>query len=98
MRTTHHRRCPNPHAHTDTSLSACIVHLPTGDVLSRGHNQRVQKGSMILHGETDALENLGRIPNVGILAECAMFSTLSPCQMCTGTVILYKFAKVGGTS
>ncbi|KAL1409840.1 Cytosine deaminase [Vanrija albida] len=71
----------------------CIVHAPTGDVLSRGHNKRVQENSNIRHGETDALENLGRVRE-GLLRECIMFTTLSPCIMCSGTCVLYKFPTV----
>lgn len=62
------------------SHSGCIVHKPTGDVLSKGHNKRVQENSNIKHGETDALENLGRVRE-GLLRECIMFTTLSPCIM-----------------
>lgn len=59
---------------------AAIVHLPTGKVLAKGHNQRVQLNSNIRHGEMDALENLGRVDE-GVFRECAMFTTLSPCIM-----------------
>ncbi|BEJ02955.1 hypothetical protein CcaverHIS641_0101300 [Cutaneotrichosporon cavernicola] len=70
-------------------IGAAVVHLPTGKVLARGHNQRVQMNSNIRHGEMDALENMGRV-DAGVLRECAMFTTLSPCYMCSGTCVLYK--------
>ncbi|KLT44870.1 putative cytosine deaminase [Cutaneotrichosporon oleaginosum] len=70
-------------------IGAAVVHLPSGKVLARGHNQRVQMNSNIRHGETDALENMGRVSE-GVLRECAMFTTLSPCYMCSGTCVLYK--------
>lgn len=64
-----------------------------GQVLSQGHNQRVQKGSVVLHGEMDALENAGR-QSAGIYAQCTLYTTLSPCSMCAGTIILYGIPKV----
>ena len=64
-----------------------------GVVLGRGHNRRVQKGSAILHGETDALENAGRLPAT-TYAKSVMFTTLSPCDMCTGAILLYGIPRV----
>lgn len=64
-----------------------------GEIIGRGHNRRVQKGSAILHGEMDALENLGRQPP-GIYRECALYTTLSPCPMCTGAILLYGIPRV----
>jgi cytosine deaminase len=64
-----------------------------GEIVGRGHNRRVQKGSPILHGEMDALENAGRL----IAAEyrrSVMYTTLSPCHMCTGAILLYEIPKV----
>lgn len=69
------------------------MHLPTGKVLAKGHNQRVQENSNTMHGEMDALEKLGRVSE-GVLRECAMFTTLSPCLMCTGACLLYKVPTV----
>jgi creatinine deaminase len=59
-----------------------------GRIIGRGHNRRVQKGSAILHGEMDALENAGRQP-ASIYHEAVLYTTLSPCAMCSGAIILY---------
>jgi cytosine deaminase len=64
-----------------------------GEVIGRGHNRRVQKGSAILHGEMDALENAGRRP-AAVYRECTLYTTLSPCSMCTGAILLYGIPKV----
>jgi cytosine deaminase len=64
-----------------------------GRILGRGHNQRVQQGSVIRHGEMDALENAGRQP-ASIYRECTLYTTLSPCAMCSGTVLLYGIPRV----
>lgn len=64
-----------------------------GKLLGRGHNMRVQKGSAIHHGETSALENSGRLP-ASAYKGATMFTTLSPCDMCTGACILYGISKV----
>lgn len=64
-----------------------------GKIIGRGHNRRVQKGSAILHGEMDALENAGR-QTAAVYRECELYTTLSPCPMCSGTVILYGIPKV----
>ncbi len=64
-----------------------------GQVVGRGHNRRVQLGSAIRHGETDALENAGRLPAT-TYARSTMYTTLSPCHMCTGAMLLYKIARV----
>jgi cytosine/creatinine deaminase len=64
-----------------------------GRILGRGHNRRVQKGSAILHGEMDALENAGRLP-ARIYRECSIYTTLSPCAMCSGTILLYGIPRV----
>ncbi|ODN83006.1 hypothetical protein L202_01237 [Cryptococcus amylolentus CBS 6039] len=74
-------------------IGAALVHLPTSRILSTGHNNRVQKSSNVRHGEMDCLENLGRVKE-GLLRECAMFTTLSPCIMCSATCILYKIPVV----
>lgn len=64
-----------------------------GEVLATGSNQRVQQGSAIRHGETDCLENAGRLP-AGVYARATMVTTLSPCDMCTGAILLYKIPRV----
>jgi cytosine deaminase len=63
------------------------------DVLGRGHNRRVQWGSVIRHGETDALENAGRHP-AEVYRRATMYTTLSPCHMCTGAILLYRIPRV----
>lgn len=64
-----------------------------GKVLGSGHNRRVQQGSAIRHGETDCLENIGRLP-ASVYARSTMYSTLSPCDMCTGAILLYGIPRV----
>jgi cytosine/creatinine deaminase len=64
-----------------------------GNTLSTGYNKRVQLGSAIRHGETDALENAGRLP-ASVYAGATMVTTLSPCDMCTGAILLYKIPRV----
>ena len=64
-----------------------------GKIVGRGHNQRVQKGSAVLHAEMDCLENAGRL-KAKDYQRAALYSTLSPCDMCSGTVLLYKIPKV----
>ena len=59
-----------------------------GEIIGRGHNRRVQRGSVVLHAEMDALENAGRLP-AGDYRRSVLYSTLSPCDMCTGAVLLY---------
>ncbi len=64
-----------------------------GKIVGRGHNRRVQKGSAILHAEMDALENAGRL-SARDYQRAVLYSTLSPCDMCSGTALLYKIPKV----
>ena len=64
-----------------------------GKIIGRGHNRRVQKGSAILHGEMDALENAGRQP-ASVYKNSVLYTTLSPCPMCSGTILLYGIPKV----
>lgn len=64
-----------------------------GNILGRGHNRRVQKGSVVLHGEMDALENAGR-QAASVYRHCTLYTTLSPCPMCTGAILLYGIPKV----
>jgi cytosine deaminase len=72
-------------------IGSVLVHR--GKILGRGHNRRVQQGSAILHGEMDALENAGRQP-ASVYAECTLYTTLSPCPMCTGAILLYRIPRV----
>jgi creatinine deaminase len=64
-----------------------------GQVLAAGHNRRVQQGSAIRHGETDALEEAGRLP-AAVYRRATMYTTLSPCDMCTGAILLYGIPRV----
>lgn len=72
-------------------IGGVLVH--NGQIISRGRNQRVQKGNPILHGEIDTLSNAGR-HNAAFYRECTIYTTLSPCIMCTGAILLYKIPKV----
>ena len=64
-----------------------------GKIVGRGHNRRVQKGSAILHAEMDCLENAGRL-TAKDYSRSVLYSTLSPCDMCSGTALLYKIPRV----
>ena len=64
-----------------------------GKIVGRGHNQRVQKGSAVLHAEMDCLENAGRL-SAADYARSTLYSTLSPCDMCSGAVLLYEIPRV----
>ena len=64
-----------------------------GEVLGVGRNRRVQQGSVIRHGETDCLENVGRLP-ASTYHRSTLYTTLSPCQMCAGTILLYGIPRV----
>lgn len=72
-------------------IGSVIVHQ--GRIIGRGHNRRVQKGSAILHGEMDAFENAGRQP-AQVYREATLYTTLSPCPMCSGAILLYGIPKV----
>ena len=72
-------------------IGSVLVHK--GRIIGRGHNRRVQQGSAILHGEMDALEDAGRQP-AGVYRESVIYTTLSPCSMCTGAILLYGIPKV----
>lgn len=72
-------------------IGSVLVHRD--EIIGRGHNRRVQDGSVVLHGEMDALENTGRRPAV-IYRECVIYTTLSPCSMCSGAILLYGIPKV----
>ena len=72
-------------------IGSVIVHK--GKIIGRGHNRRVQQGSAILHGEMDALENAGRL-TASVYHESILYTTLSPCSMCSGAILLYGIPKV----
>ncbi len=72
-------------------IGSVLVHK--GKIIGRGHNQRVQQGSAILHAEMAALENAGRLP-ASVYAESTLYSTLSPCPMCSGAAVLFKIPRI----
>jgi len=72
-------------------IGAILVN--SGAIVGRGHNRRVQKDSVILHGEMDALENAGR-QSAAFYRECTLYTTLSPCSMCSGAILLYGIPHV----
>jgi cytosine deaminase len=72
-------------------IGSVIVH--DGRIIGRGHNRRVQRGSPILHGEMDAFENAGRQPAT-VYRNSVLYTTLSPCPMCSGAILLYGIPKV----
>lgn len=72
-------------------IGSVLVH--NGQIIGRGHNRRIQNGSTTLHGEMDALENAGR-RSATVYRECVIYTTLSPCPMCSGAILLYGIPKV----
>lgn len=72
-------------------IGSVIVH--NGRIIGRGHNRRVQNGSAILHGEMDAFENAGRQP-ASVYRDAVLYTTLSPCAMCSGAMLLYGIRRV----
>jgi cytosine deaminase len=72
-------------------IGSVLVH--GGRILGRGHNRRVQRASAVLHGEMDALENAGR-QLASVYRECVLYTTLSPCAMCSGAILLYGIPRV----
>lgn len=72
-------------------IGSVLVHR--GRIIGRGHNQRQQRGSVVLHGEMDALENAGRQP-AWVYRESVLYTTLSPCPMCSGAIVLYGIPRV----
>jgi cytosine/creatinine deaminase len=72
-------------------IGSVLVH--DGRIIGRGHNRRVQSGSVVLHGEMDALENAGRQP-ASVYREAVLYTTLSPCPMCSGAILLYGIPRV----
>jgi cytosine/creatinine deaminase len=72
-------------------IGSVLVH--EGRIIGRGHNCRVQTGSPIDHGEMNCLRNAGRLP-ARVYRDCTLYTTLSPCPMCSGAILLYKIARV----
>ena len=72
-------------------IGSVLVHR--GCIIGRGHNRRLQRGSAVLHGEMDALENAGRQP-ASVYRESVLYTTLSPCPMCSGAILLYGIPRV----
>ena len=72
-------------------IGSVLVHRDK--IIGRGHNRRVQQGSAILHGEMDALENAGRLP-ASVYTQSVLYTTLSPCAMCSGAILLYRIPHV----
>lgn len=72
-------------------IGSVLVHQ--GEIIGRGRNRRVQSGSTVLHGEMDALENAGRLP-ASVYRNCTLYTTLSPCPMCSGAILLYGIPRV----
>lgn len=70
-------------------VGACLVH--NGAVIAEGHNRRKQEETLILHGETDCLRNAGLFPH---LFEATLYTTLSPCMMCAGTIVQFRIPRV----
>jgi len=81
----------NGQAEGGIPIGSVIVHQ--GRIIGRGHNRRVQRSSAILHAEMDALENAGRQP-ASVYREAVLYTTLSPCAMCSGAILLYGIPKV----
>ena len=78
---------------SEGGISIGSVLVREGKIVGRGHNRRVQKKSAVLHAEMDCLENAGRL-KAADYQKCVIYSTLSPCDMCTGTILLYKIPVV----
>ncbi|HXD19694.1 MAG TPA: nucleoside deaminase [Vicinamibacterales bacterium] len=72
-------------------IGSVLVH--EGRIIGRGHNRRVQRGSAILHGEMDALENAGRRA-AAVYTRSVLYTTLSPCAMCSGAILLYRIPRI----
>ncbi len=94
-----------PDSFLDTAIAAAVqgrstggipigsVLVVDGEIVGRGHNQRVQKGSVVLHAEMDCLENAGRMA-AAAYQRATIYSTLSPCAMCTGAILLYGIPRL----
>ena len=72
-------------------IGSVLVHDDA--IIGRGHNRRIQQGSAVLHAELDALENAGRL-TAKVYRECVLYTTLSPCAMCAGAILLYQIPRV----
>ena len=72
-------------------IGSVLVHA--GAIIGRGHNRRIQQGSAVLHAEMDALENAGRVA-APLYRQCVLYTTLSPCAMCAGAILLYRIPRV----
>jgi cytosine deaminase len=72
-------------------IGSVLVHDDA--IIGRGHNRRIQQGSAVLHAELDALENAGRL-TAKVYRECVLYTTLSPCAMCSGAILLYQIPRV----
>lgn len=72
-------------------IGSVLVHR--AEIIGRGHNRRVQRGSSVLHGEMDALENAGRL-SAAVYRQSVIYTTLSPCSMCSGAILLYGIPRV----
>ena len=72
-------------------IGSVLVH--EGKIIGRGHNRRVQNSSVIHHAEMNCMENAGRLP-ASVYSRCTLYSTLSPCPMCSGAILLYKIPRV----
>lgn len=78
---------------TEGGIPIGSVIVYQGQIIGRGHNRRVQQGSVVLHGEMDAFENAGRQP-ASVYQSSTLYTTLSPCPMCSGAILLYGIKKV----
>ena len=78
---------------TEGGIPIGSVLVCDGTIIGRGHNRRVQRGSAILHGEMDCLENAGRLA-ASVYQRCTIYTTLSPCPMCSGAILLYRIPRV----
>ncbi|MDD5409450.1 MAG: nucleoside deaminase [Candidatus Omnitrophica bacterium] len=78
---------------TERGIPIGAVLVKGSSIIARGHNRRVQKNSAVLHAEMDCLENAGRLKSADY-KKCVIYSTLSPCDMCMGAILLYKIPRV----
>ena len=78
---------------TEGGIPIGAVLVKNGEIISRGHNRLIQNDSAVLHAEMDAIENAGRL-NYEDYVQCTLYTTLSPCPMCSGAVILYNIPRV----
>jgi tRNA(Arg) A34 adenosine deaminase TadA len=78
---------------TEGGIPIGAVLVEKGNIIGRGHNKLLQNGSTILHAEMDCIENSGRLKGADY-KKCTLYTTLSPCEMCSGTILLYKIPRV----